>query len=131
MVNNQTQIEPEDESTSSPSLWAYLIASVVIGPLIVSLLAATTVGLMNAPDVVFIPWMIGVFILANVSILLIFAFPLLLYRDTKQLASVTNEWSPNTPLWIAGGVVGYFIPLLQQAIGLAYLYKRRQYTNLR
>ncbi|PGF16818.1 hypothetical protein CP556_12285 [Natrinema sp. CBA1119] len=63
-------------------------------------------------------------LLGFVGITLIFIFPIVVYKDAKSVLGTDSEWHPLPLLYTLGGIFGFFIPLLQQMVGIIFLYKR-------
>lgn len=115
----------------SPTIWTYMILGVVVAPIVLlptvygSLLIVETDLRLLIEATLLVLSLVGF-----VGIALIFLFPIMVYKDTKNVLGTDSEWHPFPLLYALGGVFGYFIPLLQQVVGIIYLYKRYKSSRI-
>lgn len=115
----------------SPTIWTYMILGVVVAPVV---LLPTVYGSLLIIETDLRPLveatLLVLSLLGFVGITLIFLFPIIIYKDTNNVLGTDSEWRPIPLLYALGGVFGIFIPLLQQAVGFIYLYKRYKSSQI-
>lgn len=119
------------EQQPTDSRWRYLIAAGVIAPIAwIGLLFATYVTMHF--DVATLGSVLILVLYVGILLVLLFAlaFPVALYQDGHRIRESSFEWQPNVGLYVFSGVVGIFVPLVHQVVGLLYLYNRRRHVDL-
>lgn len=116
--------------------WSSLVAAVAVAPLLWLILFALISGIILSPfdglatmGVIYV-LSITLFWLLLLLIVLTVMFPFALYFDSTNINTNRLEWQPTTVLYVLGGAIGLFVPLLQQLVALLYLYKRHKYVSL-
>ncbi len=109
----------------SPTIWTYMIMGVVVAPIVLLptiyaslLIIEANVRLLTEVTLLVLS------LLGFVGITMIFLFPIMVYKDAKSVLGTDSEWHPLPLLYALGGIFGFFIPLLQQLVGVIFLYKR-------
>lgn len=109
----------------SPTIWTHMILGVVVAPiLLLPVIYGSLLIIETDFRLLIIASMLVLSLLGFIGISLIFLFPIVVYKDAKSVLGTDSEWHPIPLLYALGGVFGFFIPLLQQMVGIVYLYKR-------
>ena len=107
--------------TSIYSHWWYLVAGVFLWGIVSTVLVITSIILGWGGTLAVL--------LAYAAIALLALLPIGLYLDGRKIVEAEVDWEPDITLYVVGGIIGIFIPLLSVAVAGLYLYRRHEHVG--
>lgn len=68
-------------------------------------------------------------LLTYLSMVMLHPNPIAIYFDATAINRSSNEWQPNTVLYVASAVAGLVVPFLEFGVSLVYLLRRHRYLG--
>lgn len=69
-------------------------------------------------------------ILAYGAIGLLILLPAGLYLDGRQITAARIEWDPDVTLYVVGGIIGIFLPIISIFVAGLYLNRRHKFVGV-
>lgn len=110
------------KTTSVDSHWWMLVAGVLVWSVASTILLVTTV-LFNIGGQ-------SLVLLAYAAIGLLVLLPVGLYMDGQAMTAAQIEWEPDVALYVVGGAIGIFLPILGTLVAGIYLYQRHRFVGI-